>query len=293
MIVAVLADIPSVGRAATSTGPGSIPNSYRVATAGISEGGSMVRLEMGNGWIMVNADCLDVLRGVDEKCVDHVCTDPPYEAEAHTKERRVSRGPGDRNLKVEALDFAPITTSDRVDVGRAIAAVVRRWAIAFCQAEAVQAWRESFEAGGLRYKRAAVWIKPDGMPQLTGDRPGMGYESIVCAHARGRSRWNGGGRVGVFAHNKNSNGGQKNEHPTTKPVSLMLELVELFTDAGETVLDPFAGSGTTGVACLRLGREFIGIERDPKYFALACERLRAEERGSTLQAQRAGQTVLW
>ena len=73
----------------------------------------------------------------------------------------------------------------------------------------------------------------------------------------------------------------------------MLELVELFTDPGESVLDPFAGSGTTGVACLRLGREFIGIERDPKYFALACERLRAEEAGSTLQAARAGQAALF
>lgn len=72
----------------------------------------------------------------------------------------------------------------------------------------------------------------------------------------------------------------------------MLALVADFTDPGETILDPFAGSGTTGVACLRLGRKFIGIEKDPTYFALACERLRAEEQGSTLQAARAGQMAL-
>jgi site-specific DNA-methyltransferase (adenine-specific) len=72
----------------------------------------------------------------------------------------------------------------------------------------------------------------------------------------------------------------------------MLALVADFTDPEETILDPFAGSGTTGVACLRLGRKFIGIEKDPTYFALACERLRAEEQGSTLQAARAGQMAL-
>jgi site-specific DNA-methyltransferase (adenine-specific) len=83
------------------------------------------------------------------------------------------------------------------------------------------------------------------------------------------------------------------EHQTAKPLALMLDLVELFTDAGETILDPFAGSGTTGVACLRLGRTFIGIERDPVYFKLACDRLRAEEQGSTLKASRAGQEALF
>ena len=69
-------------------------------------------------------------------------------------------------------------------------------------------------------------------------------------------------------------------------------LIGTSTVADSTILDPFAGSGTTGVACLRLGRKFIGIEKDPTYFALACERLRAEEQGSTLQAARAGQLSL-
>ena len=59
--------------------------------------------------------------------------------------------------------------------------------------------------------------------------------------------------------------------------------------AGSGACRALAGSGTTGVAAIRLGRKFIGIERDEKYFQLACDRLRAEENGSTLQEARRGQ----
>jgi DNA modification methylase len=65
-------------------------------------------------------------------------------------------------------------------------------------------------------------------------------------------------------------------HPTQKPVQLMEWCITLCPEAG-TVLDPFCGSGTTGVACANLGRKFIGIERDPRYFAIACDRIRAAQ----------------
>ena len=63
-------------------------------------------------------------------------------------------------------------------------------------------------------------------------------------------------------------------HPTQKPVALMEYLIRTYTNEGETVLDFTMGSGTTGVACANTGRKFIGIERDPAYFAVACKRLR-------------------
>lgn len=63
-------------------------------------------------------------------------------------------------------------------------------------------------------------------------------------------------------------------HPTAKPVALMEYLIRTYTNEGETVLDFTMGSGTTGVACANTGRKFIGIERDPAYFAVACKRLR-------------------
>ena len=253
----------------------------------------------GSGWSLTNGDCIAGMRLLADKSVDVTISDPPYEAEAHTKGRRTktgtsttrSAGKGDWKSRVargEAvasaapLPFAAITECERTDSASEIARLTRRWALVFCQVEAAGSWAAALEVGGLDYVRTMVWIKPDAQPQFTGDRPGHGYESIVVAHRKGRKRWNGGGRVGVFTHCRarpGSPGGPGSEpspHPTTKPLALMAELVSLFSDPGELVLDPFAGSGSTGVACGQLGRRFQGFELDAGYYEIACRRLRGE-----------------
>lgn len=247
-------------------------------------------IERGEGWEMHLGDCISWMKEQHDRRFDHIIADPPYEAEAHTKQRRVKRGDV---LKVEPLSFAPITAAERADAGWHISRLTRRWALVFCQVEAAMLWRDALCFPGTSYRRTCIWNKPDGMPQLTGDRPAQGYESLVAVHAPGSSTWNGGGKRGVFTHSARWSGGTPHDHPTEKPIDLMLELVELFTDAGETIFDPYAGSGTTGVAALRRGRRFVGVELDAKHFATCVERLRAEESGSTLQAQRAGQAPLF
>ena len=67
-------------------------------------------------------------------------------------------------------------------------------------------------------------------------------------------------------------GNEERYHPTQKPLEVMKWVIELCPKA-QTILDPFMGSGTTGVAAIQLGRSFIGIERDPKYFDIACQRI--------------------
>jgi DNA modification methylase len=74
----------------------------------------------------------------------------------------------------------------------------------------------------------------------------------------------------VIASNETA---EKNGHPVPKPVGWMTWLVSLASKRGETVLDPFMGSGTTGVAAIQLGRKFIGIERNPSYFDIAVRRI--------------------
>ena len=78
------------------------------------------------------------------------------------------------------------------------------------------------------------------------------------------------------------NVGRQGEHPTEKPVPLMMELVELYSNAGQTISDPFMGSGTCGVACARMGRGFVGIEQNERWFDLACRRIEEAQRQADL-----------
>lgn len=90
--------------------------------------------------------------------------------------------------------------------------------------------------------------------------------------------WKGRARTINFPGSKQLiRGGIEKEcgHPTEKPVHLMAEYIINSSQRGETVLDPFMGSGTTGVAAVQNGRKFVGMEIDPKYFGLACERIRS------------------
>lgn len=79
-----------------------------------------------------------------------------------------------------------------------------------------------------------------------------------------------GRRPDLIEHTETS---EKNGHPCPKPIRFMMRLLERTTLPGEVVLDPFMGSGTTGVAATRLGRRFVGIELEPTYFEIACRRI--------------------
>lgn len=214
-------------------------------------------------------DCLELLPTLGR--FDCVITDPPYEKEAHRVGRRTNKSLK-TGINVD-LDFSAITESTRLEVARMCAHASDGWVMFFCQAEAAGAWRDALEAAKAKYKRTMIWVKPDASPQFNGQMPAPGYESIPLAWCgKGHSTWNGGGRRGVFTHLTNQPDRQ-GEHQTEKPVPLMRELVSLFSDEGDLVCDPFMGSGTTGVACVKTGRRFIGIEIDPKYFDLSCRRV--------------------
>ncbi len=71
-------------------------------------------------------------------------------------------------------------------------------------------------------------------------------------------------------------------HPAAKPPELIAGLIEQMTDPGDTILDPFMGSGSTGVACVRTGRNFIGMEIDPAYYATAQRRIADEQAKTSL-----------
>jgi site-specific DNA-methyltransferase (adenine-specific) len=230
----------------------------------------MSRVEhIAEGVTLYLGDCREILPGVGR--VDAVITDPPFEKEAHTPIRRTQK-----SIKTgvhDALDFTAITEDMRTFVPEWAAENCNGWLLAFCQVEAVASWRDVMEAAGLKYKRGMAWIKPDSSPQFNGQGPAQGYECIAAAWCgAGHSKWQAGGKRGVYTHCTNGPD-RHGTHPTEKPKSLMAEILADFTAARDIVLDPFMGSGTTGVAAVSMARPFIGVEIDPKYFDIARSRI--------------------
>ena len=216
---------------------------------------------------LILGDCLEGMLGLK---VDHVFSDPPYEDELHNAMGRIRRNDG-REM-VQSLGFDGINAS-RQAVAEAVVNVSDGWAILFTLAEGVRAWRDVIQAAGGKWDTTLAWVKPDASPRFNGQGAARGFECAVTAWCgKGYRRWNGGGKRGVFTHCVNGPA-RHGTHPTEKPVALMSELVGLFSQHGETILDPFMGSGTTGVACAKLGRKFIGIEIDEGYFDIACRRI--------------------
>ena len=215
---------------------------------------------------LYEGDCLGILPCL--RGIDHVITDPPYEDVLHAAVGRITRTDG--KAPPRGPDFAGIDAI-RAEAAIKIAVASNGWALVFTLAEGVRAWRDALQAASARWDTVLCWVKPDAAPRFNGQGAARGFECIATAWCgSGHRHWNGGGRRGVFTH-ATAKGG----HPTAKPVSLMMELVALYTWPGDLVCDPFMGAGATGEACLRLGRRFIGIEIDPGHYAQARDRLAA------------------
>lgn len=240
---------------------------------------------LADGVVLYQGDCLDVLPTLSG--IDHVISDPPYEDELHGAMGRIRRNDGQE--MVDDLGFEGINAS-RDAVAVAMVAASSGWLIAFTLAEGVRAWRDAIQPAGGKWDTTLFWVKPDASPRFNGQGAARGAECAVTAWCgRGHRRWNGGGRRGVFTHPVNV--GRQGEHPTEKPLPLMADLVTLYSNPGETICDPFMGSGTTGVAAVRYGRRFVGVERDPRWFDLACRRISDELRRPSMFVERPGAPV--
>jgi DNA modification methylase len=202
-------------------------------------------------------DCLEVMETLADGSVDLVLTDIPY-GEVNRKDsglRKLDKGAAD----ILTFELAPFLSElDRVCSGTAYV---------FCGTEQVSEIRAQFVLMGWT-TRLGIWEKTNPSP-MNGQHLWLsGVECCVFGRKKGAT---------FNAHCKNSvwrfpNGSSK-VHPTQKPLPLFQYLLETSSAQGQTVLDPCMGSGTTGVAAARAGRAFIGIERDPGYFAIATQRI--------------------
>lgn len=233
-------------------------------------------------WAMYRGDSSRLLSRLPANCVDHVITDPPFDA--RTTASLCSKK---KNLTVRVkVPWAPF---ERYQDARRWAELARRWVIVFCNVEQLGRYAD---ACPKEYVRGGFWFRPDSAPQFSGDRPAQPGEGVAILHRAGVSlkRWNGHGTRAFW--NFPTERDPDRFHPTQKPIALMMEIVRQFTDPGDLVIDPFSGSATTGVACLRLGRRFIGAEKHQPFAAAAIRRLEAEARFLSVSDVDGGQMAL-
>lgn len=195
-------------------------------------------------------DCEEVMAGLDR--VAAVVTDPPYGINVDsTMAKQGGQQYGGMAVKKGEYrhtdwDDKPMSDSQR-DAIMAIADSVILWGGNYYDLPPTRCW--------------LVWDKENGRNNFADCE--LAWSNLDKAVRLKRHMWNGMLRKG---------GEERHGHPTQKPVDVMRWCVSLLPKAG-AVLDPFMGSGTTGVACVREGRPFVGIEIDEQYFDIACKRI--------------------
>jgi site-specific DNA-methyltransferase (adenine-specific) len=212
-----------------------------------------------DGITIYHGDCAEIVPQLPTP--DHVFTDPPYSDDTHSGAQTQTAG-STRRL----IDFASSTAENILAVLESNPS--RRWTVFTCDWQHASTFKAL--ATKLRFVRLGAWVKPDGCPQFTGDRPATGWEAVSILHGLSEPlRWNRRGHPAVWWFNV----GRDGIHPTGKPEPMLRIWAHSFTDAGELILDPFMGSGTTLVAAAATGRRAIGIEIEEKYCEIAAKRL--------------------
>lgn len=212
---------------------------------------------------LYNGDCLEIMPWLPNGCADMILCDPPYgiDFQSRQKKDKTAWKPKIANDKKPFVEF--IQLAKRLLSSSGCAMVFTRWDVQQCFIDELKNSRFSV-------KNVLIWDKViHGMEDLK-RAFGSRYESIIFCAEHGFTF--SGKRPTDIIQCKRVDA-QKLIHPNEKPVSLLEELISTCCPAGGAVFDPFMGSGSTGVACVNTGRNFIGIELDPGYFETAKNRI--------------------
>jgi len=183
---------------------------------------------------LLNGDAFELIKEIPDGGVDAVIVDPPYDFDWEQKDRMHEQ-------------FERVSKSGLI--------------IVFCPPE--NQWKIFPRADQYLF-----WIKP-----ISTKNTSKNYARFVeMIQVFGRKEWNADRHWSQY-NNVFTDLVESKKHPYQKPLSLMTRLVLNHTNEGDVVLDPFAGSGSTGLACLQNGRDFIGIELEPHNFGIAKRRL--------------------
>lgn len=212
---------------------------------------------------IIRGDCLEVMKEMEDSSIDLILTDPPYgmDYQSSWRTEKFDKISDDNNL-----DWIPEFLKESYRILKNNTHIY-----IFCNEYSIGQWRKELKEAGFTIKRMLVWVKNNHTSgDLEGDYANK-TEYIMFAH-KGRRKLNGSRSNNVW----NVDRAVCENHPTVKPIPLLMFLIEKSSEEGDLILDPFAGSGTTGRACKDLHRNFILIEKEPKYVEVCKLRLQQQ-----------------
>lgn len=208
---------------------------------------------------IILGDCLDYMRTLPDKCFDLVLTDPPYGGSICRTVGRTARYENGEKLKVERTGGTWACK---------YAKKIKDWD----EAPAQEVFDEIFRVS----KNQIIWganyfnLPPTRCFNVWRKLSiSEGFSMAMCEYCW--TSFNSNAKFWEFAPQD-----KLRFHPTQKPLELICRQLEEYSNPGQTVLDPFSGSGTTAIAAHRLGRQFVCVEKDAEYYEASVERLRKE-----------------
>jgi len=235
-----------------------------------------------NKYQIINSDCISAMNKMDDNSIDLILTDPPYNLGKFMKDRAT-------NLKQMRSNFFGAAGWDDLDFAEweqsmdsffeEASRVIRPGGsmIVFMAIIKVETIIKLATKHGFYYKTTGIWHKQNPMPRNMNLHFINSTESwIYFVYKKHTGTFNNNGKaVHDFFETPVTPAGERKygKHPTQKPVALLEQMVLLLTNEGDTVFDPFMGSGSTGVAAVKNHRKFIGSEINPDYCAISMARL--------------------
>jgi modification methylase len=253
----------------------------------------MVTKKLSEEGLILQGNCVDLMNGLPEASVDLVFADPPYNLQLEGDLMRPN------SSRVDGVDEA----WDRFESYQAYDVYTRDWLTAARRVLkpngalwVIGSYHNIFRVGtilqdlGYWMLNDVVWRKTNPMPNFRGRRFTNAHETLIwCAKSKGskylfnyeamknlnedlqmRSDW----KLPICTGRERLKKGGQKAHPTQKPETLLYRVILSSSEVGDTVLDPFFGTGTTGAVAKKMGRKFIGLEREEEYIKIARERIK-------------------
>ena len=223
-----------------------------------------------------NIDCLEGLKEVPDKSVDLIVTDPPYFLSmGHAGSKKNATRGNEQLLSNRTFNDLAICTPFYKQLFAEYARVLKEdGSFYFFTDWRGYAYYFPLLNAALPVRNMICWDKKSG----PGSFYSFAHELIIFGTYKGKTKAGVGTnvwRMAAFNSGAKSTDGEK-VHPTQKPIELISKAIEDSTEPGAVVLDTFMGSGTTAVACIRTGRNYIGFELDESYHEIAMRRIAAE-----------------